>query len=247
LASIDACPSAVARALVVQAQTCEDDMTTITINSSSVGFTVAQNGVMSKLTFTAAGRGVGGASFGEVLMLVDDANLGATGFDTVGKVLFYSDMLCQASGAAFGVCFEDQSIAFGNLTVQSCPSNATFEIEATGALATPIKIVPSASAAVQAESERLLALRNDHARRVAADRNAIPKGSLELTPHAEPAGEPVPPDPHLVAADELGARLFEEERQARAVAKGPTIVGKSLMQIQDEWRVAAMQARRGAG
>jgi hypothetical protein len=205
-------------------------MTTITIDDTMIGLTIARAGATSKLAITSAGNGVGGASFNQTLTLVDDA----PPFDTVPKTLFNSDMLAQAVGGdTRGVCFQNQSIAFGNLTIKSVPSNAVFSIEATGAVAL----------------DELEAQRAELARRTAMPR-ALPyvpaRTSTELTPHAAPAAPLVPPNKALIAADAEGARIIAAEHAARATAKGPTIVGEPLMAVQDQLRAAAQRQRQGA-
>jgi hypothetical protein len=178
--------------------------------------------------------------------LVDDA----TPYDVVPKSLFCSDMLdmCTNQNGAlqspFGVCIQNATIAFGNLTVAACPTDSVFEVDCTGALAAPI---PAASAPHSEYVAHLAQQRADaqilHAERVRAGRDALPPTSLELTPNAAKPEPPKPPDPAMVAADEEGLRQHQAAVAARARAKGPTIIGQPLAEIQDNLRIAARKAQ----
>jgi hypothetical protein len=232
VAPADAYASAIARAILVQKVAREDDMST-TIDDTMIGLTLFRNGVMSKLTFTSSGRGVGGASFNEALCLIDDAAVDATGINAVPRQLFNSDLLTQPAGSdGRGVCLQNQSIAFGNLTVRSVPSSAVFSIDATGAVtATDLE-------ARRAELKRKRAL-------PAAQPYVPAKTSLELTPHAEPAVPPAPPDLELIAALETARRQVAAERAAQQAATAPTTYGRTQMEIENEL-VFAIQQQRAA-
>jgi hypothetical protein len=214
-------------------------MTTVTITHADVGMTVAQNGVLSALRYLVADR----ATY-QVFRLVDDA----PPHDVVPKSLFCSDMLTQATNnngalqSPFGVCIQNATIAFGNLTVAACPTDSVFAVDCTGALAAPI---PAASVPHSGHVAHLArqqaALVQAHAARVAADRDKTPPTSLELTPNAAKPEPPPPPDPELVAAEQRANELVAAERAARAAAKGPTIVGPPLEQVRTELRQAVLE------
>jgi hypothetical protein len=216
-------------------------MTTITITAADVGMTVAQNGVMSALRFLVADR-----AMYQHFIIVDDA----VPYDAVPHQLFNSDMLTQGTnrngffGSPIGVCFEEASISFGNLTVAACPKDAVFEVDCTGALATPVRVTPPPADVYAAHlAQQRAELTALHAERVRTGYNARPPTSLELTPHAAKAEPPKLPDPAMVAADEEGLRLFEAAQAARAQARGPTVVGQSLAEIQGNLRIAAWEAQ----
>jgi hypothetical protein len=106
-------------------------MTTIAIDDTMVGVTVAQNGILSAIRYLVAG----GEMYAK-FTIVDDASP----YDTVPKQLFNSDLLDASTNlngtlkSPFGVLLQNGNQAFGNLTIAACPKNATFELDATGAL-----------------------------------------------------------------------------------------------------------------
>jgi hypothetical protein len=222
-------------------------MTTITITSATTGLAIAQNGVLSVLRYKVASRQ--GGNF----CLVDDA----PPYDAVPRQIFNSDMLTQPTDdsgvllAPYGVCFEDASIAFGNLTVAACPANATFTVDCTGALTTPVTVVHAyPSEAAKFESDRLSQLALDHARRVVADRDKKPPTSIELMQAAgqkvEPPPPPPPPDPLIAEANRRADEAVEAQR-AQRIASRETTVGPSRDQIASEWLVVLRhQAQQAA-
>jgi hypothetical protein len=168
---------------------------------------------------------VSGGQMYEKVIIVDDS----PPYDVVPKQIYCSDCLDQGTNrnglfqSPLGVLFQGQSIAFGNLTVKSCPTNSKFEIDATGAL-------PWA----QVEAQRT-------ARAKAA---ALPPPPPYVPPPA-PKVEPQPPPPPrpewMVEVDAEAARQVAEATAARAHAKGPTICGPPLDAIRDDLFIAAGQ------
>jgi hypothetical protein len=219
-------------------------MTTITITSANVGQTLAQNGVLSALRFKVPTR-----AFARNFCLVDDAPPN----DASPRQLFSSDMLAQppnnngALQSPYGNCFQDASIAFGNLTVQACPEGAVFEVDATGALRSAVTVVPSyPHEHLKLEMQRRINAEIACVAEARARRNAVPPTSVELTPHALPPSPLAPPDPSIINANKLADEQIVAERAAR-VAKRETIVGNSHDQIASEALIAARRrAQAGA-
>jgi hypothetical protein len=218
-------------------------MTTITITAADIGMTVAQNGVLSTLRYLVADRGMF-----QIFRLVDDA----APFHTVPRQLFNSDMLTQETNnngalqSPYGVCFEDATIAFGNLTIAACPTDAVFSVDCTGALAAPIPAVSAPHDAYVAHlAEQRLNLTALHAERVRTGYNARPPTSLELMAAAAitvtPPPPPPPPDPMLVAVEQEAQTRWGEHREW--LAKHGGAVGPSLEQIRTELLVAAQHRR----
>jgi hypothetical protein len=192
-------------------------MTTITITAADVGVTVARNGTLSGLRYLVADRGMYGH-----FTLVDD---GAP-FDAVPRQIFNSDMLDMCTNAngvlqsPFGVCIQEASISFGNLTVAACPHDAVFEVDCTGAL--PL-----------AEIEEARKARDKAAELPPSPGPAPPR---YVPPKDYKEKPPPPPDPELVAANEEALRRWEAGKNA--VIRGP-----SLEQIRTEL-LLAVQSRR---
>jgi hypothetical protein len=210
-------------------------MTTIRIDDSMVGMTVAQNGVMTNLTFVTSSRQI----FAN-LTLVDDS----APHDVVPWQLFNSDLLCSptnANGALqvpAGVML-DGSVNFGNLTVAACPAGAVFSITCTGALAQPI---PAATAidrliasTVHAEAFRAALKRGAEEQIIAAER------ARTWSPPPPPQGveqpPPPPPDPAVADANARARAQIEAAALARVKAVGPTVFGPSQDAIRDEWLI----------
>jgi hypothetical protein len=105
-------------------------MTTITVTDADQGITIAQNGTLSAIRYLVSG----GEMYAKFIIADDSSSY------VVPKQIYCSDCLDRGTNrngffqSPYGVLFEDQSIAFGNLTVLNCPRNSKFEIDCTGAL-----------------------------------------------------------------------------------------------------------------
>jgi hypothetical protein len=166
--------------------------------------TIARNGALSALRFLVADRGMY-----QPFTLVDDAPP-----YVVPEQLFNCDMLSFATnkGGALRspfVVFEDQSIAFGNLTVAACPAGSKFEVDCTGAL-------------TWAEIEEARKTRDERAKLPPP----LPPAPRTYVPPANYVEVPPPqPDPEIVAA-------YEEARRQWEAQKNWGVRGKSLAEIE---------------
>jgi hypothetical protein len=196
-------------------------MTTIRIDDTMIGLTIARSGVAKAGRFLVASRAVF-----QNLTLVDDG--GPFAPPNVSKQIINDDLLTQVTNkngllkSPF-VMFEDASIGFNNLTVKACPKDAVFEIDTTGALA-------------WAEVED---------QRIARDKAArLPPPPPYVAPIVA-AVEPPPPPPArpkwMVDADAEAARLIEQAATARAKAQGPVVLGPSMDAIRAELFIAGHQ------
>jgi hypothetical protein len=226
-------------------------MTTVTITATDVGTTIAQNGTLSGLRFLVADRGMY-----DHFTLVDDA----PPYAAAPKQLFNSDMLpmcTNANGALqspFGVCIQNATINFGNLTVAACAHDAVFEVDCTGALTREeAEKTRSAKAldrlvagTVFAEALAAAAERRRDEAIIAAERIRAASWLREPPPAAEAAAPPLPPDPELIAAGQKAAQQVAAEATARAAAQGPTVVGRSSAEIETELLIAIQRRRASA-
>jgi hypothetical protein len=211
-------------------------VSTLTITSASVGYTVAQNGTLSALRFLVADRGMY-----RVFTLVDDAPPYIS-----PKQIFNSAMLGFATNqngalASPFVIFEGQSIAFGNLTVLACPQDSKFEVDTTGALAAPIPAEPNWRHTVFGERLAADAERRRDEQIVAAERARtwtppLPPPAIEQPPFA-------PPDAFEAAALRDAREAVAAEAEMRAKASGPTLRGLSLAERELEALIFARTRR----
>jgi hypothetical protein len=208
-------------------------MTTIRIDDTMVGLTVAQRGASTALRFLVSG----GDMFAN-FTLVDDA----PPFDVSPKQIFNCDMLGFATNqngmlpSPF-VIFEDQSIGFGNLTIAAIPKNSVFEIDASGALATPVRLPPVyASEALRAAAQQRLDDAIITAERI---RTWRPTPSVVMP---EPPPPPLP-DPELTKATAIAGERAAAARIARDRASGPVVIGPSQAEIETALTIAVRRSQ----
>jgi hypothetical protein len=225
-------------------------MTTLTITAADVGVTIARNGTLSGLRFLVADRGMYGH-----FTLADDAPPHAVS----PWQIFNSDMLsmCTNSNGAlqspFGVCIEDATIRFGNLTVAACPHDAVFEVDVTtGALsAAEREATRNTNALDQLVAGTVFAeALKAQAQRRADDAILAAEAIRTWTPPpvAPVAPQPLPPvpDPVVAYVAARAASQVEAATVARVNAKDPTVFGPPLDAIKTGLEISARRQRAEA-
>jgi hypothetical protein len=179
-------------------------VTTIRVDHTWIGQTIALNGALSAIRFLVADRN----RFRNVT-IVDDA----FPFDVVPKQIFNNDLLDAATNrngtlqSPYGVLLMG-GVAFGNLTIAACPPDAVFECDATRALAAAdIEAVSArkaldrfAAGTVHAETLKAQAQQRQDDTLIRAEFIRTGRGLPPPPAFVEPPPPPPPPDPELIAA-----------------------------------------------